>query len=251
VVFPEFVVDAHCHIDQFPNPERIARDTEAAAIDAVAVTNTPSHYELGKPHLSHFRHVRLALGLHPLATNAQKRELPLFLSLVESAAFVGEIGLDFSAEGRATMELQVQTFRKIAEALHQRKRFITIHSRRAETTALEILSEFDVGPVVFHWFTGSRSVLIKIVEAGHYFSVNPAMTRSKSGRLLVGEVPADRLLTETDGPHVKVSGKPADPRCVNEVVDWFSKNWRVASSEAERLIQRNFDVLTQRLGHLG
>ncbi|MFG3594521.1 TatD family hydrolase [Bradyrhizobium sp. RDI18] len=38
---------------------------------------------------------------------------------------------------------------------------------------------------------------------GCYFSVNAEMTRSDRGRILVTEMPLDRILTETDGPSLK------------------------------------------------
>jgi TatD DNase family protein len=44
-----------------------------------------------------------------------------------------------------------------------------------------------------------------------YFSVNPAMIRSQSGQRLLREIPGDRILTETDGPFVKVGSGPARP----------------------------------------
>ena len=60
------MLDTHCHIDLYPNPHAIARAVERQKILTIAVTNLPSHFEVGLPHLRGFRQIRPALGLHPL-----------------------------------------------------------------------------------------------------------------------------------------------------------------------------------------
>ena len=135
--------------------------------------------------------MHLALGLHPLAARVHARELPEFLRLAPSVRIVGEIGLDFSPAGNGTRELQLRSFRRIAESLSDRSRFVTLDSRGAEFEVLEILQQHRVRPVVFHWFTGSRNALLKLLEAGHYVSVNTAMVNSKKWRALPRSVMED------------------------------------------------------------
>ena len=58
----------------------------------------------------------------------------------------------------------------------------------------------DRGAVVLHWFTGSRAEARRAGALGCYFSVNAEMMRTERGRNLIADLPADRILTETDGP---------------------------------------------------
>jgi TatD DNase family protein len=238
------VIDTHCHIDQFADPLAIARSAEKRAITTVAVTNLPSHYTLSLPHLRAFRHVHSALGLHPLAARSHHRELPDFLRLAASARFVGEVGLDFSKAGLETRDIQLESFRRIAEFLAGGAHFVTIHSRAAETQVIEILSETGLRPVVFHWFTGGKAALRSLLAAGHYLSVNTAMTTSRKWCEMFADVPIERVLTETDGPHAKCGDRPAEPTDISRVITWLAQQWRMEQPEAESAVLRNYKRLT-------
>ena len=78
------------------------------------------------------------------------------------------------------------------------------------------------------------------LEAGCYFSVNPAMLKSDRGRALIMDIPRDRLLTETDGPFVKSHGRPATPTDVQQVVEGLAALWGVEPDEAAGAIIHNF-----------
>jgi TatD DNase family protein len=238
------VIDTHCHIDQFPSPELVAKKAERLRILTVAVTNLPSHYQMACHHLHGLRYVRPALGLHPLAAKSHKQELPLFLEMVGEAELIGEIGLDFSPAGSATGEIQMISFRAALRAMKGRTPFVTLHSRGAEDTVLDCLRDAHVGPVVFHWFSGTRATLDRIVREGHSLSFNPAMILSKRWNDWLRLVPRERVLTETDGPFTKVGTKPSEPPRVRNVLDWLAANWGCSLIEAERVVSENFSHIS-------
>ena len=60
------IVDTHCHFDMMPNPEAYIRQKEQNGDIVIGMTNLPSHFQMGQPHLNGYKHIRLALGLHPL-----------------------------------------------------------------------------------------------------------------------------------------------------------------------------------------
>jgi TatD DNase family protein len=237
----DVLLDAHCHIDQFPNPASLAAACEEAGVTTVAVTNLPSHYRAGLPHVGRFRHVHLALGFHPLVAARHQPELQDFLWMVPEVAFVGEIGLDFSKEGLPTKAEQLAAFRSIVEACAGARKFITLHSRGAEDAVLSVLEEFAVPVAVFHWYSGPLPVLDRAIRQGFYFSVNPAMVRSKNGQGIIGRIPRDRILTETDGPYVKVGSQAAEPTDVRAVLEYLAKQWGTLVEEAERQVWENYE----------
>src|SRR6267154_3791331 len=97
------MLDAHCHLDLYPDPSRTALDAESKGVFVVCVTNLPSAFLAARPHIHQFKKVRLALGLHPLNAELHSdEELSRFGELVDETSFIGEIGLDFSREGYAT-----------------------------------------------------------------------------------------------------------------------------------------------------
>ncbi len=235
------MIDAHCHIDLYRDPLAEARAAEARRDVVVAVTNLPSHYEMGVPHLRDMKRVRLALGLHPLMANQHARELPLFDRLISGVSYVGEIGLDFSPEGYRSRETQVESFAHVLRKISDRKRFVTVHSRRAESAVLEMLREAKIEHAVFHWFSGAKRDLLAAVDAGHLFSVNPAMVASENGRKLIAAMPPDQVLTETDGPHVALGGRPARPAEVATVVAHLARTWNEAEENVQARLRLNFE----------
>jgi TatD DNase family protein len=156
---------------------------------------------MGQPHLKSFKHIRLALGFHPLLASENKNELPLFNSLLDKTSYIGEIGLDFSKEGLATKDDQVLILRKLLEKLEGKKKIISVHSRMAEKELFDLLCEYNINNVIFHWYSGPIDLIPSIISKGYYFSVNEAMTISKNGRNIIDRIPRDRILTESDAPY--------------------------------------------------
>jgi len=234
------MIDAHCHIDQIDSPEEIVREAEERAFTVIAVTNLPSHYAMALPHLKSCRYVRPALGFHPLMAAAHPQELMPFIRLAKTADYVGEIGLDLSEKGAPTKEAQVAVFDRILDTLKGGRRFITIHSRGAVNTVLDMLEQKQIGPVVFHWFTGSATQMARAIQRGHYFSLNPSMVRSASGSRLIAMVPGERVLTETDAPFTRISGRAALPWDVDIVLRHISTVWNKSLEEVEQTVEHNF-----------
>ena len=195
------IVDTHCHFDMMPQPEAYIRQKEQMGDIVIGMTNLPSHFQTGQPHLKGYRHIRLALGLHPLKAVEGKTQLALFRKLVGQTSYIGEIGLDFSREGVATKDEQLEVLRDVLSAIRGKKKVVSVHSRKAEKDLLELLCEYEIENVIFHWYSGSVNLIPAILEQGYYFSVNEAMCLSKNGRAIIEKIPKDRLLTETDAPY--------------------------------------------------
>lgn len=241
------MLDCHCHLDRYKDPHSVARDAARQGVFVIAVTNLPSHFEVGLPHVRSMRGVRLALGLHPLAANEHENERQRFCELLPETSFVGEVGLDFSREGRATENIQRESFSMVARSLASAPKFTTIHSRCAEKEALAILKQHNVHPVVFHWYSGSLATLDDALVAGHYFSINPAMITSAKGQKMILRVPQDRLLTETDGPYTKCRGSASRPESVKEVERYLARLWNQRPEAVRRTVWDNFTALLTQL----
>ena len=195
------MIDTHCHFDMMPQPEAYIRQRELAGDIVIGMTNLPSHFQMGQPHLRGYKHIRLALGLHPLLAAESKSEVTLFKRLVNQTSYIGEIGLDFSKEGLATKDEQVAVLRELLSAIRGKKKIVSVHSRKAEKELLALLSEYEIENVVFHWYSGSVDLIPAILGRGYYFSVNEAMCLSKNGRAIIEKIPRERVLTETDAPY--------------------------------------------------
>jgi len=112
---------------------------------------------------------------------------------------------------------------------------------------LAAVGEQFPGRFILHWFSGSKSELRKAIRYGAFFSVNTAMIASKNGQELIAEMPASRVLTETDGPFVRRSDSPAEPKAVAEVIRYLAIVWDVTEEAAKKVVWENFaDLISSR-----
>lgn len=241
------LVDTHCHIDLYPNPHIIAKESEDLGIITIGMTLLPSHFEMGFKHVSNYKKVRLALGMHPLHAKLHQSEFDKFQLFLDKTSYIGEIGLDFSTEGTSTKELQVNSFKKILSLLHNEKKIISLHSRRAEKDILTLLKEYAIPNVIFHWYSGSVNLIDEIISHGYYFSINPSMIKSENGRKVIQHIPMQNVLTESDGPFVSIGNNPIKPKDVALVLDYLSTVWKINFDGVQNQINNNFNTLLSRI----
>lgn len=191
----------HCHFDMMSRPEEYIMQRELAGDIVIGMTNLPSHFSMGFPHIKAFKHIRLALGMHPLLVGERKEELSLFRQLLDKTHYVGEIGLDFSPDGFATKVAQMDALHEMLYALSGKNKIVSVHSKRAEKELLGLLWDYGIQNVIFHWYSGPVELIPAILAQGYYFSINEAMTLSKNGRAIIARIPRERMLTESDAPY--------------------------------------------------
>lgn len=222
------LIDCHCHLDLYPEPSIVAASLTCEPCLVLSVTTTPSAWRGTSTLGSSVPGVHTGLGLHPQLANERAGEFALMESLVRTAEFIGEVGLDGSPELRATWPIQLRLFESILDlATRAGGRVISIHSRRAAGQVASRLQAFpDAGTPILHWFSGTVKELQLATEIGCWFSVGPAMLRSKAGRGLVERMPRERVLPETDGPFARdATGKPLYPVSAKEVQAGAAEVW--------------------------
>jgi TatD DNase family protein len=241
-------LDCHCHLDQYKDPKAITTEAVKREVFIIAMTNLPSHFKTGLQHTRNLPGVRLALGLHPLATANYTNERKLFSELLGQTSYIGEVGLDFSREGKDTRDLQLTNFRFIIDSVAKERKVISLHSRGAESTVIDILTEFKIPVAIFHWYTGSLSLLDEAISRGNFLSINPAMVNSQKGRQIIARIPPDRVLTETDGPYIKVGRVPVRPWDIAIVENHLMDIWGIQIEEVQNRVWNNFQRLLCQLG---
>jgi TatD DNase family protein len=238
------LLDTHCHLDLYPDFARVLSDIEARRVATIAVTNTPSVFRRCVELTVGSRFVRVAAGLHPQLVADRSRELPLLFDLIRETTYIGEVGLDFTDADTANRVAQRRVFEQIlGECARVGNRVLSVHSRRAAAEVVDMIGEDFRGSIILHWFSGSVNVLAKAIAAGCFFSVNPAMLLSEQGRKLIARMPRDRILTESDGPFVTVSDRPAEPADVIRVVRYLADVWSLDQREVETQITATFQAL--------
>lgn len=234
-------VDAHCHLDLYLNPAAVAAGAEAARTYTIAVTNAPSVFARTEQLARGKRFVRAAAGLHPELVSSRRGEIEPLLDLLQRVKYVGEVGLDYSKANQEERQFQRRTLERIVARCDQLGgRVLSIHSCRAAVDAVAIVRSAPRCRVILHWFSGSIAAARAGLAAGCFFSVNPSMLRSSSGRRLLAELPDDRLLTESDGPFVRDGARVVEPAAMNALVESLAANRGVRTNELAGVIVRNF-----------
>lgn len=243
------MIDFHCHLDLFEDPQQMAVACEKAGIYVLSVTTTPKAWPKTAALAKGKRHIRTALGLHPELAHERYNELSLLERLLDETRYVGEIGLDGSPAHRQHAEIQLKVFDRILACSQDRGgRIFTIHSRRAADAVIATLRKHKCGPTaVLHWFSGSQTQLKSAISLDCWFSVGPAMLRSEKGRALAAGMPRDRILTETDGPFARTGKRPLTPADVQIAAAELAKVWSVTEAESAAQIKRNLRDLLLRV----
>lgn len=241
------IIDTHCHIDMYKNPIEILKENESLNIKTIAVTNLPSHFEMGFPHLSKAKKVRLALGFHPLLAREFNKEFSIFQRNIDKTSYIGEIGLDYSKEGGDTKDIQLLYLNKILSIESIKNKIISLHSRQAEQSVLECLLNNNIKNAIFHWYSGNLKTLDKILSAGYFCSINTAMIKSKSGQQIIDKIPKSRILTESDGPYIKEKNKIVKSADLKAISIFLSEQWNESIENVEKQISSNFNVLINRI----
>jgi TatD DNase family protein len=241
------LIDFHCHLDLYPDPEREVRDADAARIYVLSVTTTPRAWLRTAQLAKGRRRIRTALGLHPQLAHERAGELGLFEELLPRSRYVGEIGLDGGPGYGQHSAIQAKVFETVLHLAGKGGgRIMSIHSRRAVDEILDRLSAFpEAGLPILHWFSGTAGQLRRAADIGCWFSVGPAMLRGGKGKALAKAMPRNRMLTETDGPFAGAPNKPLRPTDSWQAVKQLAELWGVSLDEARVQLVDNLRSLSE------
>jgi len=200
------LIDTHVHLDEIEDLGDVLTKARAAGLVAIVAVGSDLESNRKVMKLSSFYEgfVYPALGWHPwfIKESEISANLDFIETNVDKAVAIGEVGLDYHKRVRAAADKDLQK-RVLAEILAIAKTHdkpALIHSRYAWRDAFDAVVEARLEKAVFHWYTGTSSVLRDIVAGGYYISVTPAVEYHEEHRRAVREAPLERMLLETDCP---------------------------------------------------
>jgi TatD DNase family protein len=219
------LIDSHCHLDYFTTaelPAVLARAGEAGVGEMVTI-GTSLAQSADLPAMTQAtRNVWCTVGVHP--HHAAEAPVPEPQALAEMTHHprvigIGESGLDYFYD-RSPRDVQQQNFRVHIRAARLASVPLVIHARDADLDIIDILQdETETGgsfAFLLHCFSSSRHLADAGVSLGGYISFSGILTFPKSTELrdIARELPADRLLVETDAPYlapVPLRGRRNEP----------------------------------------
>ena len=142
------------------------------------------------------------IGIHPQFYHENIENFELILSKNKKQFYgFGEIGLDRSyCDTLSKYTDQKQLFRRMLEYAEKQCLPVSIHSRNSLSDVLEIVKEYDIKNVLFHWFDGDVNQIKQIIDNNYYVSFGPVLLYSKRIIKTIDHIPLDLILVETDGP---------------------------------------------------
>lgn len=203
------MIDFHCHLDLYQNSKEMLSVVSKNNIFTLVVTTSPRAWQMTSQIFSGYENIKVAIGMHPEIISSKFNERSLLLSSIPKTRFVGEVGIDGSDKYKDTLSLQESIFTDILIKCQSGGKILSIHSRNVEC----------------------------------WFSINPAMTRNSKGRMLIKEMPINKILLETDGPFVKKCSKPYMPWETTIIIDELAEIKELNTEEIRAQLYKNTNFL--------
>lgn len=249
------LIDSHCHLDRL-DLTAYGGSLEAA-LDAarargvghflcigVSAENAATVKALAERHAD----VDCSVGVHPL--DLQPGATPALDWLLAEldhpqVVAIGETGLDYHYEPQAA-ESQREAFGLHLQAAQITGKPVIVHTREARADTLRLLREAALPQAgVLHCFTEDWAMAKAALDLGFYISLSGIVTfrNAEALREVARQVPADRLLVETDSPYltpIPHRGKPNLPEYVVEVAQCLADLRGVDSETLAEQTSANF-----------
>jgi TatD DNase family protein len=256
------LIDSHCHLEYeglSDDQQGVLERARAAGIGGFLNIST-RRSEWGRVVGTAEREtdVWASIGIHP--HEADQHADMGEAALLEAAAHprvigIGETGLDYYYD-KSDRRVQQALFRTHIAVSRKTELPLIIHTRDAEDDTVAIIED-ELGkgafPALIHCFTATPAFGRKVLELGLTISLSGIVTFKNARDLqeFAPEIPADRLLVETDSPFlapVPHRGRPCEPAYVADTARFVAD---LRGESLEQLAEnptRNFRGLFSKAG---
>jgi TatD DNase family protein len=248
------LIDSHCHLD-FPDfaaelDDVMLRARQAGIARLVTISTRVRRHGEVLAIAERFADVYCSVGTHPHYAHEELDVSAADLVARTRAAKVvalGEAGLDYHYNN-SPRDAQERGFRTHIAAARETGLPLVIHSREADADTARILEEeMQKAPfaAVLHCFTGGADLARRAIALGHFISFTGILTfkNSTALRAIAADLPADRILVETDAPYLapgRYRGKRNEPAYVIETANVLAEIRGVPFDAIARQTTENF-----------
>ncbi|ANY20657.1 putative deoxyribonuclease YcfH [Tsuneonella dongtanensis] len=248
------LIDSHCHLEYEGVVEDragvLARARAAGVSGMLNISTRESDWARvigtaeGEPD------VWASVGIHPHEADAHAdlgREKLTTAADHPKVIGIGESGLDYYYD-KSDRAVQRDLFRMHIGVARETGLPVIVHTRDAEEDTVAILAdEMEQGafPALIHCFTASRDFAGKVLDLGLTISLSGIVTFKNARELqeIASELPADRLLVETDSPFlapVPHRGRPCEPAFVRDTAAFVANLRGVPLEDLAETTSDNF-----------
>lgn len=230
-------IDIHCHLnfsDFDIDREAIIAEMKEKKIGAIIVGTTfetsKKAVEIAEKH----DNLWAIIGCHPIyAEEGFDYDAYKKLSTHPKVVGIGECGLDYKYPNDKQREVFEQQI-KLAQDINKP---LMLHIRDAYKDVYEMLKDTSVRANA-HFFAGTLEDAKNFIDLGYSISFTGVITFTHDYDALVKNVPADRIMSETDSPYV--SPKRGQRNTPLNVVDIVAK---MAELRGDTLVHMKSTIL--------
>lgn len=251
------LIDSHCHLEY----EGVAEDREGVLARARAagvtgmlnISTRQREWDAVIGTAAREPDIWASVGIHPHEADAHAdlgRDALLAAADHPKVIGIGESGLDYYYD-KSDRAVQRDLFRMHIGVARETGLPIIIHTRDAVADTAAILAdEMEQGafPALIHCFTASSEFARTVLDLGLMISLSGIVTFKNARDLqdIARDLPADRVLVETDSPFlapVPHRGRPCEPAFVRDTAAFVAGLRGVELEELAETTTANFFAL--------
>lgn len=249
------LVDSHAHIqlDAFDaDRETVLENAREERVHSILTIGFDLETSRGAIRLAEqHEQIYATVGIHPHdAKDFNDETMEIFRNLAAHPKVIalGEMGLDYYRD-LSPRSIQKTVFEQQLNLAEELGLPIVIHNREAYHDIIPILQARRGGVRgVMHCFSGGVETMQQSLELGFYIGIGGPVTYRKSQVLqgVAREVPANRLLVETDCPWLAPQfrrGKRNEPAYVRAIAEKIAELRGVTLEDIGEITTRNFENL--------
>ena len=243
-------IDVHSHLDICKNPDEIIKNARKNGVKIILTCGIDRNTNRKTLELSEkYYEVKACLGIYPIdALKLSEEELDnevLFIRQSKNKIVgIGEVGLDLKESNILTLKKQKDNLQKFINLSKEINKPIIIHSRQAESEAIELLEKSNCKKVLMHCFSGNFNLVKKIINNKWYLSIPANVKNSEHFQNVIKITPLSQLLCETDSPFLHPDKLPNNES--SNVIESYKKIAQIKDiplKEVEKAIEGNYNRL--------
>lgn len=249
-------VDSHCHLDRLKlagyengldDAVNAASDNGINAMLCVCISDENRRQVVAIA--EKYAHICASVGVHPcdITNEVQSNDqLKSWVKESEKIVALGETGLDYY-HSREYVGQQKESFKTHLQVGSELNLPVIVHTRDARDDTIALIKEFgsEESSGVLHCFTETWEMARQALDLNYYISISGIVTFKNALELkdVAKNIPADRLLIETDSPYlapVPFRGKPNEPKYLKSVAEYLAELRGVSLEELAETTSENY-----------
>lgn len=235
--------DAHIHLERYEDHEieQFLNHPDLVGVLAVSM-DFSSSVRTFKLKQAYPHKIFAACGFHPEQVVENLAPLVRFMKKhLDQLDAIGEIGWPYYVQ-KHSPDVHEAVLRNMLEIAAEGEKPVIIHAVRHDVQrVIDLLKEYPITHVHFHWIKADISILEQMADLGYYVSFTPDIFYHEETAAIAANYPLSYIMVETDGPwrfEGPFSHRPTTPHLVQDVIKKLAELRQLPTEQvAEQLLK--------------